>query len=67
MSIGHRTRLIQFRVSERQYRLILNKKENFGYRVLSQFVRDCVLRDDLASLKLIKEIHKKIVGEEVVS
>ena len=56
-----RRRIIQFRVTQTQYERILLKKENAGYQNLSQFVRDFLLKDDLATEKLIREIHKEIV------
>ena len=36
--------------------------ESMGYRSISQFIRDCVLQDDLATIRLLKDIHEKIVG-----
>ena len=38
--------------------------EALGYRSQSQFIRDCTLRDDISSLKLIRDIHKKICEED---
>ena len=57
-----RRRIIQFKVMQSQYERILLKKENAGYQNLSQFVRDFLLRDDLVTEKLIREIHEKVVG-----
>ena len=56
------TKLIQFRISKQQYELLLNKKESLGYRALSQMIRDYILKDDLVTIKLIREIHQKVVG-----
>ena len=50
-------KIIQIRLSDKQYNLIVNKKENFGYSTLSQFVRDSLLKDDLAVLMMLQEIH----------
>lgn len=55
------SRIIQFRVSETQYQRIQNRKQAMGYLQLSVFLRDLLLRDDLATYVLIKEIHNKIV------
>ena len=57
------SRLINIRVSENQYNLVINRMENLGYRNMSQFIRDCMLRDDLSSLKMLKEIYNKIIVE----
>ena len=56
-------RIIQFRVTQKQYERIMLKKENAGYYNLSNFVREFLLRDDLATEKLIRDIHKKVVLE----
>ena len=37
--------------------------ENFGYRNMSQYARDCMIRDDLSTYKLLKEIYDKIIGD----
>jgi len=52
---------LTIRVSDEQYDLIQNKKEAAGYRNLSQFIRDRILRDSLYVEKMIKEIHERIV------
>lgn len=35
--------------------------ENAGYRTVSSFVREAVLKDDLVILNLIKQIHEKVL------
>ena len=30
---------------------------------MSQYARDCMIRDDLSTYKLLKEIHDKIIGD----
>jgi len=57
-------RLINIRVSKRQYEMIKNRMDYMGYRSMSQFVRDCTLRDDLATLILLKDIHSKIMKKQ---
>ncbi len=52
---------LTLRVSDEQYALIQNKKEAAGYRNLSQFIRDRVLKDSLYVEHMIKEIHQAIV------
>jgi len=56
-----KNRIIQVRVTERQFERIQLRKEALGYKVLSQFVRDLLLKEDLATYKMIQEIYKKIV------
>ena len=58
-----KSRLVNVRLSERQYDLLINRMECMGYRNMSQFIRDCALRDDLATLKLLRDIHQKVIGE----
>lgn len=58
------TRLVNFRLSKNQYEMLINRMESMGYRSISQFIRDCVLQDDLATIRLLKDIHEKIVGGE---
>jgi hypothetical protein len=47
-------------VTERQFERIQLRKEALGYTVLFQFVRDLLLKEDLATYKMIQEIYKKI-------
>lgn len=56
-------RVVQVRLTENQYSRVLLRKENAGYNTLSQFVRDLLLKDDLAVLKMLQDIHKKVIGE----
>jgi hypothetical protein len=55
-----KTRAIQIRCTPLQYELIQNKKEALGYVRLSDFVRDSILKEDLATYNLIREIHRII-------
>ncbi len=57
-----KSRLINVRLSGRQYDLLINRMECMGYLNMSQFIRDCALRDDLATLKLLRDIHERVVG-----
>ena len=57
-------RVVQVRLTENQYKRIVLRKENAGYTTLSQFVRDLLLKEDLAVLKMLQDIHKKILGED---
>ncbi len=55
-----KNRVIQVRVTERQFERIQLKKESLGYKTLAQFVRDMILKEDLAVYRMISEIYKKI-------
>ncbi len=57
-----RNRVVQVRLTERQYDRVLLRKDHAGYKTLSQFVRDLMLKEDLVMLKLIQDIHKKVLG-----
>jgi hypothetical protein len=59
-----RNRVVQVRLTERQYERFILRKDNEGYKTISQFVRDLMLKDDMAMLKLVQEIHKRIVVEK---
>lgn len=61
-----RNRVVQVRLTERQYERFILRKDNAGYKTISQFVRDLMLKDDMAMLKLVQEIHKKIVESKNV-
>jgi len=63
LKIGKATKLIQFRVNPKEYELIENKKETLGYSTRTAFIKDLLLRDDLAThsklnqiIELLKEI-----------
>jgi hypothetical protein len=56
-------KILRIRVDEDQYRMIVNRSAMLGYRTISQFIRDLALKDDLQSLKLIREIHEKVCEE----
>ena len=56
-----KTRRIDIRVTNREYEMIQNRKEISGYVSLSQFVRDLLLKEDLATYNRIKEIHRFIM------
>jgi len=53
-------RVIQVRVTQRQLERIHLRKEALGYKTLSQFVRDLLLKEDLATYKMLQEIHRKV-------
>ena len=57
-----KTKIVQIRMTGRQYELAVLKKEYLGYATLSQLIRDLLLKDDLSTFKMIHEMHKKIVG-----
>jgi len=59
-----KNRYLQIRLTDRQYSLLQNKREYLGYKTLSQFVRDCIFKDELATSKLLQDIHKKLLGED---
>lgn len=55
-----KNRVIQVRVTERQFEQIHLRKDALGYKTLSQFVRDLLLKEDLATYKMLQEIYEKI-------
>ena len=55
------TRIINFRVTAKQYELIQNRKEAKGYHHLSQWIRDLLLKEELATEKMIREMYSVIV------
>lgn len=59
-----RNRIIQIRVSERQFERIHLRKDALGYKTLSQFVRDLMLKEDLATYKMLQKIYEKICLEQ---
>ena len=59
-----RKRLINVRVSQRQYELIQLKKEQAGYSSLSDFIRNTLLRNNLWTEKMIREIHHAVMKKE---
>ena len=59
------TRVIQFRCTKEQYERIQIRKQALGYIRLSDFFRDLALREDLATYKILKEIHAKLIGEDI--
>jgi len=56
------TKILMIRVDSRQHEFIKNRMASQGYRTLSQYARDCMLRDDLSTLSLLQEIKKIIEG-----
>lgn len=56
------SRKLIFRVTEDQYRMIKNRMEFRGYMNLSQYARDCLMSEDLLTIKLLKEI-KEMIGD----
>lgn len=57
-------RVIQIRVTEKQFERVRLRKEALGYKTLAQFVRDILLKEDLATYKMLQEIYKKVCLEE---
>jgi len=55
-----RNRVVQVRLTERQYERVILRKEHAGYKTISQFVRNMILKDDLAVYRMISEMYKKI-------
>jgi len=55
-----KTKIVVVRYSQRQFEIFTNKMEYLGYRNMSQYIRDCTLKEDLATFKLLKEIHAKV-------
>ncbi len=59
-------RIIQIRVTQRQFERIQLRKEALGYATCSQFIRDLMLKEDLSTYKMIKEIYKKVGKNDLV-
>jgi|APSaa5957512535_1039671.scaffolds.fasta_scaffold455269_2 hypothetical protein len=59
-----RQRLINIRVTQQQYELIQLKKEQAGYISLSDFIRTTLLKNNLWTEKMLKEIHDAVVRKE---
>ncbi|NCO11003.1 hypothetical protein CO038_03575 [Candidatus Pacearchaeota archaeon CG_4_9_14_0_2_um_filter_39_13] len=59
-----RNRVIQVRVTEKQFKRIQLRKESLGYKTLAQFVRDVILKDNLAVYRMISGIYKKVCFEK---
>jgi len=52
-----KSRIINIRVTQRQYEMIQLRKEVAGYASLSQFIRSSLLKNSLWLEKMIREIH----------
>ena len=59
-----RNRLVNFRLTEQQYKLLKNRMEVEGYNSISHYIRDSTLRDDLSSIKLLRKIHGMLMEEK---
>jgi len=59
-----KTKLIQVRVSEQQFKLICANRDSRGYSNSSSFIRDLALNSgfSLSAEQKLNEIYKKIVG-----
>ncbi|HLP79248.1 MAG TPA: hypothetical protein VK158_01300 [Acidobacteriota bacterium] len=56
-------RKLMIRVTEQQYELIKNRMANFGHTTISQYARDCMTRDDLHTLTILREIKLLLEGD----
>jgi hypothetical protein len=56
--------MLRIRVTEDQYLRILNRSNALGYSTLSQFVRDLTLKEDLSTVKLLRDIHEAVFTGE---
>lgn len=54
---------LTIRVTERQHQIIKNRMQNEGYMKLSQYARDCMMRDDLSTLMILREIKGILTGD----
>ena len=56
----NKIRRIDVRVTQKQYEMIQNKKENEGYTSLSDFIRASLLKEDLETKILLRKIDAKL-------
>lgn len=54
-------KVINFRVTDEQYRLIHLRMRSEGFVSLSRFIREMLLKEDLYTRNMIKEIHEAVV------
>ena len=59
-----KTRLINLRFSAKQFEDLKQKMEIYGYLNMSQYIRDCCLRDDFSTLVMIRDMHKRMMGDK---
>ncbi len=53
------TKMVRFRVTEEQYKLLCSKAIYYGHTTLSSYLRDVALKD-LSYVRMLKDIHEKI-------
>ena len=58
------TRDIRIKVTALQYEIIKNKAQVSGFKSVSAFIRDVILKVDFSMEKMIKEIHEIVVKGE---
>ena len=55
------TRDLRIKVTALQYEIIKNKAQVAGYKSVSAFIRDSVMKQDFSMEKLVREIHGIVV------
>ena len=58
------TRDLRIKVTPLQYEIIKNKAQVFGYKSMSEFIRDIILKENYSAEDLIKQIHEIIVKKK---
>ncbi|MEM4263320.1 MAG: hypothetical protein QW666_00290 [Candidatus Woesearchaeota archaeon] len=58
------TRDLRIKITPLQYEIIKNKAQVSGYKSVSAFIRDSVLKEDYSTEELIKQIHEIVVKEK---
>jgi len=54
---------IQVRLTKQQKERAILGMQNAGFKTMSSFIRNLIVGKGLEELRMIQEIHKKLVGE----
>jgi len=57
---------VQIRLTKDQKQRILLSMENAGHKTLSGYARSLLLEQDLSASKMLREIHRKVVGGDTI-
>lgn len=55
------TRDLRIKITPLQYEIIKNKAQVSGFKSVSAFIRDAVLKENYSTEELIKQIHEIVV------
>lgn len=58
------TRDLRIRLTTLQYEIVRNKAQIEGYKTITAFIRDSILKENCETEELIKQIHEMIVKGE---